>query len=174
MEISTTFIDGPLLVGAQDRQVREYIERKFIPGYRDIEGIHERLDALDKVGLIHHPKKGKWPGLKRYADGDTGNPPQNLVLEPTGFTNYSAGDGEYTGYATQKPLELYERIIKASSNSRRRGAGHIRGLRHHCSSRRAAEAEVIACDMAYSFLDDAQAAVSAKRLENRWNHQRQL
>ena len=94
----------------------EYIESNFIPGYRDIEDIHERLDALDKAGLIHHPQRGRWPGLKRYADADTGNPPQNLILEPIGFTNYSAQGGEYTGYSTQKPLALYERIIKASSN----------------------------------------------------------
>ena len=69
----------------------EYIEREFIPGYRDIEGIHDRLDALDEAGLIHHPAKGRWPGLKRYAAADQGNPPQNLILEPTGFTNFSTG-----------------------------------------------------------------------------------
>ena len=92
-----------------------YIERNFIPGYRSIEGVHERLDALDAAGLIHHPKKGKWPGLKRYADADTGNPPSDLILDIPGFTNYNRKD-ESTGYPTQKPLALYERIIKASSN----------------------------------------------------------
>ena len=127
----------------------EYIERKFIPGYLDIEGIHERLDALDKVGLIHHPKKGKWPGLKRYADGDTGNPPQNLVLEPTGFTNYSAGDGEYTGYATQKPLELYERIIKASSNSGDVVLDIFAGCATTVVAAERLKRKWIACDMAY-------------------------
>ncbi len=93
----------------------EYIEREFIPGYRGIAGVHERLDALDKAGLIHHPDRGKWPGLKRYAAADTGKLPQDLILEPRGFTNYSK-KGEATGYPTQKPLALYERIIKASSN----------------------------------------------------------
>ncbi len=94
----------------------EYIERNFIPGYRSIGGIHDRLDALDAVGLIHHPKKGKWPGLKRYAGADSGNLPQNLFVEPTGFTNYSTHREEYTGWRTQKPVALLERIIKASSN----------------------------------------------------------
>ena len=94
----------------------EYIERKFIPGYRNIDSIHERLDALDKAGLIHHPKRGKWPGLKRYAAADNGNPPQSLILEPTGFTNYSKSQGEWLGYPTQKPAAFLERIIKASSN----------------------------------------------------------
>ena len=93
----------------------EYIERHFIPGYRDIEGVQERLDALDDAGLIHHPTRGVWPGLKRYAASDRGNPPQSLILEPTGFTNYNKGS-EWVGYPTQKPLALLERIIAASSN----------------------------------------------------------
>ena len=90
----------------------EYIERNFIPGYRGIEDIHDRLDALDEAGLIHHPRTGKWPGLKRYADADLGNPPQNLILEPIGFTNYSARrGGEYLGYPTQKRIGLLEKLI---------------------------------------------------------------
>ena len=94
----------------------EYIEKHFIPGYRSMEGVHERLDALDAAGLIHHPTRGVWPGLKRYADADQGNPPQNLILRPIGFTNFSSSRGEYTGFPTQKPLGLYERFIRASSN----------------------------------------------------------
>ena len=93
-----------------------YIEREFIPGYRSVEGVHARLDALDAAGLIHHPKRGVWPGLKRYADADQGNPPQSLILNPTGFANYTTGGGEFTGYSTQKPLDLYERLIMASSD----------------------------------------------------------
>ena len=92
-----------------------WIEQKFIPGYTAIEGVHARLNALDKAGLITHPKRGVWPGLKRYAAADQGNPPQNLILEPTGFTNYSKGP-EFRGYPTQKPVALYSRLIKASSN----------------------------------------------------------
>ena len=95
----------------------EYIERNFIPGYRSIRGVHERLDALDEAGLIYHPPRGRWPGLKRYAAADTGNPAQNLFLDPMGFTNYSTNMPEYTGWRTQKPVALLERIINASSNS---------------------------------------------------------
>ena len=94
----------------------EYIEKRFIPSYRSIEGVHERLDALDAAGLIHHPKRGRWPGLKRYADADAGTPPQNLILNPIGFTNYSASSKEYTGYPTQKRVEMLEHFIKVSSN----------------------------------------------------------
>ena len=92
-----------------------YIEREFIPGYRDIIDIHERLDSLDAVGLIHHPTSGRWPGLKRYAEADRGRLPQNIIWTPTGFTNFSARRGEALGYPTQKPLALLERLIKVSS-----------------------------------------------------------
>ena len=91
-----------------------YIDEHLLPGYLQIEGVHARLDALDNAGLIHHPQKGKWPGLKRYASADQGTPPQNLILEPIGFTNYNKGK-EYLGYPTQKPLGLLEKIIKVSS-----------------------------------------------------------
>ena len=94
----------------------EYIEDNFIPGYRSIEGVHDRLDALDEAGLIHHPQRGNWPGLKRYAAADGGNAAQNLFLEPSGFTNFSTKKAEYTGWRTQKPVALLERIILASSN----------------------------------------------------------
>ena len=94
----------------------EYIEDRFIPDYRKIESVHSRLDALDKAGLIHHPQRGKWPGLKRYAEADIGIPPQDIILKPTGFTNFNSKGKERTGYPTQKPLALLEPIIRASSN----------------------------------------------------------
>ena len=94
----------------------EYIEQHFIPNYRSIKGVQERLDALDAAGLIHHPTTGKWPGLKRYAASDKGNPPQSLILNPTGFTNYNKGK-EWVGYPTQKPRALLDWIIQASSNA---------------------------------------------------------
>ena len=98
----------------RDGYYAEYIEEHFIPGYRSIEGTHARLDALDAAGLIQHPTKGIWPGLKRYAAADRGYSPQNLILNPIGFTNYNKG-AEWVGYPTQKPLALLEHIIKASS-----------------------------------------------------------
>ena len=127
----------------------EYIERNFIPGYRAIDDIHDRLDSLDNAGLIHHPQRGRWPGLKRYADADAGNPPQNLVLEPTGFTNYSTRTGEYTGYSTQKPLELYERIIKASSNPGDVVLDVFAGCATTAIAAERLGRQWIACDMAY-------------------------
>ncbi len=92
----------------------DYIEQRWIPGYRAIEGVHARLDALDAAGLIHHPTRGFWPGLKRYAEADAGKPLQDIIYTPTGLTNYSGA--ERTGYPTQKPVALLNRIIRASSN----------------------------------------------------------
>ena len=127
----------------------EYIEREFIPAYRNIEGVHARLDALDAAGLIRHPKRGVWPGLKRYADADQGNPPQSLILNPTGFTNYRTGGGEFTGYSTQKPLELYELFIKASSDP----GDVVLDIFAGCATTAVAAERLgrrwIACDMAY-------------------------
>ena len=91
----------------------KYIHDHLIPGYLDIEDIHARLDALDAAGMIHHPKRGKWPGLKRYRFADRGNPPQNLILEPTGFTNFSKNE-EITGFETQKPIKLYQKLLHAA------------------------------------------------------------
>ena len=126
----------------------EYIESNFIPGYRSIEDIHERLDALDQAGLIHHPSRGRWPGLKRYADADTGNPPQNLILEPLGFTNYSSRT-EYAGYSTQKPLALYERLIRASSNPGDVVMDIFAGCATTAVAAERLDRQWVACDMAY-------------------------
>ena len=95
----------------------EWIERNTIPGYKSIKGVHARLDALDAAGMIYHPKKGRsgWPGLKRYADAESGTPAQALFTDISGRTNFNRSK-EWTNYPTQKPLALLERIIKASSN----------------------------------------------------------
>jgi len=90
-----------------------YIEQHFIPNYKKIKGVHDRLDRLDEARLIYHPKKGRWPGLKRYASADRSNPPQNIILEPTGFTNFNKGK-EYLGYPTQKPEALLRKLIDAA------------------------------------------------------------
>lgn len=89
----------------------EFIEQEFIPDYRNIGNIHARLDALDAAGLIHHPARGRWPGLKRYAEADQGLLPQSLITEPTGYTNYSSRKPEYLGYQTQKPPALLQQLF---------------------------------------------------------------
>ena len=91
-----------------------YVESMFIPGYRGIQGVHDRLDALNEANLIAHPRRGYWPGLKRYADADRGKAPQSLILEPTGYTNYTVKSHEFTGYPTEKPPKLLELLIETA------------------------------------------------------------
>ena len=88
----------------------EYIENNFIPNYRSIKNIHDRLDILAKNGFITWTQN-KTPQLKRYLMPEAGSPPQSLWTDIMGMNA-----NEKTGYPTQKPLALLERIIKASSN----------------------------------------------------------
>ena len=87
----------------------EYIEKHFIPNYREIEGVHARLDALDAAGLITWSSRGT-PRLKRYLMPNAGMPPQS-IWDDIG----KASGEEDEGYDTQKPVALLDRIIKASS-----------------------------------------------------------
>jgi site-specific DNA-methyltransferase (adenine-specific) len=76
----------------------------------------EKLDALDKAGLIHWPKtrSGKdasFPRFKRVLGA--GAPVQDVVTDIPPLNSQAQ---ERLGYPTQKPLALLERIINASSN----------------------------------------------------------
>ncbi len=72
----------------------------------------DKLDVLDRQGLIHWPNKsGGIPRFKRYASVALGNPVQDIILDIP-----PAKGSEYMDYDTQKPIALLERIIKASSN----------------------------------------------------------
>jgi DNA modification methylase len=95
----------------------DYIKAKFIPDYEKFQDPIERLEALDEANLIQHPTtaRGKWPGIKRYAEAEQGRVPQNIILNPTGFTNYNK-TSEFLGYDTQKPEALLRKLIKCSSN----------------------------------------------------------
>jgi DNA modification methylase len=74
----------------------------------------QKLDALDKSGAIHWPKKeGGVPRLKRYADQSPGVLLQTVWNDIRPLHNLLA---ERLGYPTQKPLPLLQRIIHASSN----------------------------------------------------------
>lgn len=57
----------------------KYIDERIIPGYLQIAGVHDRLNALDEAGMIAHPSRGFWPGLKRYAEADLGLAAQNII-----------------------------------------------------------------------------------------------
>ena len=91
----------------------KYLDAHLLPGYQSIKGVHERLDALDKSGMIHYSSRGGMPALKRYLPPDAGQLPGNVW---TDIEVVNSQAKERTGYPTQKPLALMERIIKASSN----------------------------------------------------------
>ena len=73
----------------------------------------EKLDILDAAGRIYWPPNGKVPSYKRYLDEMPGTPVDTIWDD---IRNIQAQAQERTGYPTQKPLSLLERIIKASSN----------------------------------------------------------
>ena len=71
----------------------------------------EKLDLLDREGLIHWPKGGGFPRFKRILSG--GAMVQDVVTDIPPLNSQAQ---ERLGYPTQKPLALLERIIAASSN----------------------------------------------------------
>ena len=74
----------------------------------------ETLKRHDAEGRLHWPKKrGGVPRLKRYESEYEGVPLQDIWTDISKIHNQSS---ELTGYDTQKPEALLERIIKASSN----------------------------------------------------------
>lgn len=93
-----------------DRAIPEWFDHP--EGYSKMT-CKERLDVLDRAGLIYWPKQGRVPRFKRYADVAGGNPVQDIV---TDIVPISAHSKDRLGYPTQKPVELLERIIAASSN----------------------------------------------------------
>ena len=72
-----------------------------------------KLDLLDEAGIIYWPERGTIPQQKRYLDEGEGVPIQDTITDISPISSQAA---ERLGYPTQKPLTLYERIIKASSN----------------------------------------------------------
>lgn len=86
-----------------------WVQDSIDPNYSDLNQL-EKCHALDNIGLIYWTKNNK-PRLKRYLDGTPTQSVPNLwtdVVVPSG--------AERTGFPTQKPLALLERIIEASSN----------------------------------------------------------
>ena len=73
----------------------------------------QRLDELDKQGLIHWPKTGSTPRRKVYLKDAKGLPVTDMFLD---VKSLSSSHKERMDYPTQKPLALLERIISASSN----------------------------------------------------------
>ena len=108
----------------------------------------EQLEQWWAEGRIRAKRDGtpRTDGLKVYLDESEGKPLQNIWTDVPRIPNTSS---ERTGYATQKPLELYERIIKASSNPGDVVLDIFAGCATTAVAAEKLERRWIACDMAY-------------------------
>lgn len=71
------------------------------------------LERMDREGRIYWPPGGKWPQQKRYREDLKGKAVSDIWddidrINPVG--------GERLGFPTQKPEDLLDRIVRASSN----------------------------------------------------------
>ena len=73
----------------------------------------ERMEVAYREGRIHQSGEGRVPALKRYLDEQKGVQVGSVW---TDITTLQGSSKEKTGYPTQKPLALLERIIQAGSN----------------------------------------------------------
>ena len=74
----------------------------------------EKMEQWDAEGRLEFPKKPSGRiQRRRFLDELKGKPVQNLW---TDIDMISSQSDERVGYPTQKPLALYERMIRASSN----------------------------------------------------------
>ena len=71
------------------------------------------MDEFEQQGLIAYSGSGR-PYLKRFLDEVKGTPPQDLWTDISMLRGISREDD--TGYPTEKPEELLDRIVRISSN----------------------------------------------------------
>ncbi len=91
----------------------DWIARNIISDYERISSVHQRLDALEAHGMIIWTSGGT-PYLKRYLAALSDEAPGSIW---TDIGSINAQAGEDTGWDTQKPLALLERIIRMSSRT---------------------------------------------------------
>jgi adenine specific DNA methylase Mod len=76
-------------------------------------GFMERLDEMDRVGLIYFPRNNGFPRYKQFLSDAPGVPLRDVWVDIDAINSQAQ---ERLGYPTQKPVALLERIIAASSN----------------------------------------------------------
>lgn len=72
------------------------------------------LDRLDAEGSIYWPAKDGLPRLKQYLDTSPGVPIQSIWSDIPAVNSQAA---ERMGYPTQKPVQLLDRLIRATTPS---------------------------------------------------------
>ncbi len=109
------YADGPILrsesMGLRPNLVYSY--KGFTPGPAGWRVNQETLEEIDKKGNLAWTKTGGVRRKLRPSDIEKGKPIGSLWDDIAPINSQAK---ERIGYPTQKPLALYERIIKASSN----------------------------------------------------------
>lgn len=77
--------------------------------------MRKKLDALDAAGYIHFPERGGFPRLKKYASRTKGRAIGDLWTDINVINSQAA---ERTGFSTQKPEALIQRILEMGSGKR--------------------------------------------------------
>jgi adenine-specific DNA-methyltransferase len=71
-----------------------------------------KMEEMYRAGLVVQTKQGAVPRRKLYLDEAKGVPLQDLWLDVSPVQGLSV---EATGYATQKPIKLLERVLSLCS-----------------------------------------------------------
>jgi adenine-specific DNA-methyltransferase len=74
--------------------------------------MQDKLDRLDELGYIHFPVDGGFPRLKKYVDKAKGRSIGDLWTDITVINSQAQ---ERTGFSTQKPEALLQRVLAMSS-----------------------------------------------------------
>ena len=110
------FMSGDLTAPAPSEETESH--RRFewhgavLPESRVWMYSREKMDELDREGRVYITRNG-YPRLKRYLDETDGMALQDMWTDVEAIRSWHK---EGYGYKTQKPLALYDRIIRASSN----------------------------------------------------------
>jgi adenine-specific DNA-methyltransferase len=75
--------------------------------------IREKLDALDSAGYIHWPDGGGFPRFKKYLRNAKGRAIGDMWTDVNVINSQAA---ERTGFSTQKPEALLQRIIEMATD----------------------------------------------------------
>lgn len=103
----------PTSIGRHWAAPREFPPHMKKPPDYDAVSVHQKLDMLDKLGLVHWPKKKNgMPQFKRYLYGGTA-----LTDVITDINPLYKASSEYLGFQTQKPRALIARLVKMATNS---------------------------------------------------------
>ena len=120
------------------------VENGIIPGWPNAyPSVHDKLEALDTYGLVVHSAT-YLPEIKTYLSASRGIAATDFIADIP-----MVSGNEDTGYSTQKPLALYERIIEASSNPGDVVVDVFAGCATTAIAAENLGRQWVACDMAY-------------------------